>query len=74
MDFKDITEFALSMALDSCSLLLGPTFDEGHGSINRWPVFTWRFLPYKFVEGVTNPLPFFLDVAKDCFDVHRRML
>jgi hypothetical protein len=55
VEFEDVAEFALLVALDACSLLSRPVFCHGHGRINCLPVFTWGFLLDKLVEGVTNP-------------------
>ncbi len=54
MELEYVAEFALPVALDACSLLSCPVFGEGHGCINRLPVFTWGFLLDKLVEGIAG--------------------
>ncbi len=55
VEFEDVAEFALLVALCARSMLSRPVLGEGHGCINPLPVFTWGFLLDKFEEGVTNP-------------------
>ena len=69
-EFEDVAEFALSVALDACSLLSRRVLGEGHRCVNRLPIFTCGFLLDQLVESVANPTCLFFNLTKDCLGVH----